>query len=171
MVSVNASVSDRERVLSQAVSQIRLTNARASTKYNVLLHQFNKPPLAKSATKSKMPFVHFCRNEYFSADGTLVNLIAAFLANLDADAQITPRETAPFVTVSVTVHPKQLSESFRTPSKTLSSAMFELPRDPLLNSYTPSLHTLLHPSALMAECKASPGHLKLVQFNGGGNPM
>jgi hypothetical protein len=54
MVSVNAPVSDRERVLFQAVSQIHLTNARASTKYNFLMHRFNKFPLANSAAKSKM---------------------------------------------------------------------------------------------------------------------
>jgi hypothetical protein len=49
--------------------------------------------------------------------------------------------------------------------------MFELPRDPLLNAYAPSLETLLNPTALMADCQSTPGHLNLFCFNGGINPI
>jgi hypothetical protein len=49
--------------------------------------------------------------------------------------------------------------------------MFELPRDPLHNACAPSISTLMHLSALMAEYKASPGQLELVRFNGGDNPL
>jgi hypothetical protein len=167
-------------VFSQAVSQIRLSNAHASTKYNVLLHRFNKFPFANYAAKSTMPAIDslasspifsFAAMKVFTNDGTLVNLSAASLAGIDATSQLVLRETVSFVTVSVTFQPKLLAETFRTPPKTLSSAMFELPRDPLLNAYAPSLETLLNPAALMAECQATPGHLKLVRFNGGNNPI
>jgi hypothetical protein len=180
MVSVNAPVLDCERVLSQAVSQIRLSNDRASTKYNVMLHRFNKFHLANSAAKSTMtafdslalsPLFSFAAMEVFTADGTLVNLSTASLVGPDAAAQLVLREMVSFVTVSVIVHPKLLAETCRTPTKTFSSAMFELPRDPLINAYAPSLETLLDPTALMEECQATTVHLKLVRFNGGSNPI
>jgi hypothetical protein len=49
--------------------------------------------------------------------------------------------------------------------------MFELLCDPLLNAYASSLEMMLNPAALMADCQATPGHLKLVCFNGGSNPI
>jgi hypothetical protein len=115
MVSVNAPVSDSERVLSQAVSHIKLPNAGESTKYNVLLHRFPIFPLANSAAKSMMmafyslassPILSFAAMKVFTAVSTLVNLSATLLAGLNAAAQLLLGETVSFITVSVTVHPK-----------------------------------------------------------------
>jgi hypothetical protein len=156
-------------MLSQAVSQTRLSNARASTNYNMQLHRFNKCPLANSAVKSMMtaidslassPLFSFAAMKVFTADGTLVNLSAASLARLKAVAQLVLQETVSFITVSVIVHPKLLEETWQTPPKRFSSAMFKIPRDPLINACAPSLETLLNPTALMAECQATPEHLK-----------
>jgi hypothetical protein len=54
LVSVNGLVADQERVLSQSISQIILTNNRKSTKYSVLLYIFNKFLLANYAARSKV---------------------------------------------------------------------------------------------------------------------
>jgi hypothetical protein len=54
LVPVNGTVADRERLLLQYISQIRLTNAKPSTKYSVLLYRFNNFPIANSAARSKM---------------------------------------------------------------------------------------------------------------------
>jgi hypothetical protein len=113
----------------------------------VLLNRFKKFPLANSAAKSMMtafdslassPILSFAAMKVFTTDDTLVNLSAASLAVLDTTAQIVLQETVSFVTVSVIVHPEMLEETYRNPPKTLSSAMFELPRDPLLKAYAPS---------------------------------
>jgi hypothetical protein len=89
-------------------------------KYNVLLHRFNKFRLANSAAKSMMtvfdslassPIFNFAAMKVFTSDGTLVNMLAASLAGLDATAQIVLRETVSFITVYVTVHPKLLVET------------------------------------------------------------
>jgi hypothetical protein len=123
MVSVNAPALDRESILSQAVSHIFLINVRASTKYDILLHQLNKFPFAKSAVKLKMnafdrldssPLFSFAAIKMFAADDTLLNLTAASPSSLYAAAQITLRETVSIVNIYVIVHPKQLSESFHT---------------------------------------------------------
>jgi hypothetical protein len=107
----------------------------------------------------------------FTADGTLANLSATSFAGLVAADQLVLGETVSFVTVSVTVHPKLFAETCQTPPKTFSSDMFELTRDPLINANAPSLETLLHPTAIVAEWQATSGQLQLVRFNGGSNTI
>jgi hypothetical protein len=71
----------------------------------------------------------------------------------------------------VTLHPEQVDKECTTAIKIVSSVVFELPRDPLVDAHVPGLIILLTQQALVIECKPSPGKLKLIRFNSPGNPI
>jgi hypothetical protein len=88
-------------VLSQSIAQIRLTNARPSMKYNMLLYRYNKFLLVEYAARSKMavfdllkstPLFSFTVIMIFTAAGAVVNLDSITLMGLDEAAQGALRE-------------------------------------------------------------------------------
>jgi hypothetical protein len=75
------------------------------------------------------PLFSFTYMNIFTAAGSVVNLESVTLVGLYEAAQVALRAQVSFVTLSVTVHPDKVSSGCRSTMKTLSSALYELPRD------------------------------------------